>query len=456
MRLRKAVLKRRVNASVALRFAATGLTSHAGMEFIRSYFSRLGLRAKIGRLAGSALPSSDFGRVRMVMLSLILIISGGRRLRHLDYLSGDPVIGRCCGLSRLPSSRTLGRWLRHFDERAVAGLSRLNDELVGAAIDAAGLARLTVDVDGSVVSTGLKVAGAKRGYNPHRRKVPSYYPITAYEAQSGQVLRVQNRPGNVHDGNASLTFLRGLVEQLTPGGRRLEFRMDGAFFRADVLDLLDDAGAEYTIKVPFFDWLGLKERLRSRRRWRRVDETVECFELTLAVRPWGRRERVVIYRKKVYHRTAKNFQLDLFDPDDGYFEYSAIATNKSLSGRYLWHFMCGRGTHEKVYGELKHGFAFNCVPTMDYHANSAWQILSVMAFNLMRGFQVTAGMTQRRSNRKRRAIYRFETIQTLRFRYLRRAGLLLHPAGRTTLDVGCAPPIKETFMNLERQLQKAA
>lgn len=106
--------------------------------------------------------------------------------------------------------------------------------------------------------------------------------------------------------------------------------------------------------------------------------------------PWfdraqgGRRERVVIYRKRVYHRTAKNFQLDLFDPDDGYFEYSAIATNKPLSGRYVWYFMCGRGTHEKVYGELKHGFAFNCVPSMDYHANSAWQILSVMAFNLTR------------------------------------------------------------------------
>lgn len=456
MRLRKAGLKQRVNASAALRFDATGLTSHAGMEFVRAYFSRLGLREKVTRLAGSVLPSSDYGRARMVILTLILIISGGRRLRHVDYLSHDPVIGRGCGMSRLPTSRTLGRWLSRFDEQSVAGLSRLNDELVGAAIDAAGLSRLTVDVDGSVVSTGLKVAGAKRGYNPHRRKVPSYYPITAYEAQSGQVLRVLNRPGNVHDGNASLTFLKGLVEQLKPGGRRLEFRMDGAFFRADVLDLLDDAGAEYAIKVPFFHWLGLKEAIRSRRRWRRIDETVECFELALKVRPWSRRERVLIYRKRVYHRTAKNFQLDLFDPDDGYFEYSAIATNKSLSGRYLWHFMCGRGTHEKVYGELKHGFAFSSVPTMDYHANSAWQVLSVMAFNLMRGFQVTAGIGRRRSNRKRRAIYRFETVQTLRFRYLQRAGLLLRPAGRTTLDVGCAPATRETFLQLERQLQKAA
>jgi len=32
--------------------------------------------------------------------------------------------------------------------------------------------------------------------------------------------------------------------------------------------------------------------------------------------------------------------------------------------------MCGRGVHEKVYGELKSGFAFASVPRMRYAANS--------------------------------------------------------------------------------------
>ena len=70
------------------------------------------------------------------------------------------------------------------------------------------------------------------------------------------------------------------------------------------------------------------------------------------------------------HRTAKNYQLDLFDPDDGYFEYSAIVTNKEVTGRTLRFFMCGRGTHEEVYGELKGDFAFDCLPTQRYHAKS--------------------------------------------------------------------------------------
>ena len=154
--------------------------------------------------------------------------------------------------------------------------------------------------------------------------------------------------------------------------------------------------------------------------------------------------RVVVYRKRVRHRTAKNYQLDLFDPDDGYFEYSAIVTNKEVTGRTLWFFMCGRGTHEKVYGELKGGFAFDCLPTQRYHANSAWQVFSILAFNLMRAMQ--AGTTERRStNRKRRAIRSFQTIQTLRYGFINRAGLLVQPGGRHILDVGNNPMIRERF-----------
>lgn len=123
---------------------------------------------------------------------------------------------------------------------------------------------------------------------------------------------------------------------------------------------------------------------------------------------------MVIYRRRVGHETAKNFQLDLFDPDDGHYGYSAVVTNEALSGPALWHFMCGRGVHEKVYGELKGGFASNCIPTMRYAANSAWQLRSVPAFNLVRGFQVATTAERRRATRKRRSVYRLETIHTRR------------------------------------------
>ena len=49
-----------------------------------------------------------------------------------------------------------------------------------------------------------------RGFNPHHRKDRSYYPLLAHVAQTGHILRLKNRPGNVHDSKQSAAFLREL------------------------------------------------------------------------------------------------------------------------------------------------------------------------------------------------------------------------------------------------------
>jgi hypothetical protein len=459
VRLRTSDLRQRVNADLTLRYEQDGLTSFAGLELLRRFFTRIGLRREIRRFLSDALPRSDYGVCSMVLLVLVLLITGGRRLRHLGYLQGDSLVAKCCGLARLPSIHTVGRWLAHFDEVAVDRLLAWNETLVARGIEACGLKRLTLDVDGSVVSTGLTVEGARRGFNPHHRKVPSYYPITAYEANSGQILRVHNRPGNVHDGKASLAFLDALAAQLEQTGLAdltWECRMDGAFFRSDVIEWLEDWGVEYAIKVPFYQSLDLQSLIARRKRWTRVDDHVDCFEAGVFVEAWQRRLPVTLYRKRTHRQTRKNYQLDLFDPDDGYYEYSAVVSNKAVSGRTLWYFMCGRGAHEKAYAELKSGFAFDCVPTHRYQANSAWQVFNILAFNLTRAFQVATGAKARTMNRKRTPQRQYQSIQTLRFNCINRAGLITRPKGRCTLDVGTSPEVRACFDNIEHALQNAA
>ena len=115
--------------------------------------------------------------------------------------------------------------------------------------------------------------------------------------------------------------------------------------------------------------------------------------------------------------------------------------------------MCGRGGHEKAYGELKSGFAFASVPSMQYAANSAWQLLSVLAFNLMRSFQLatTAGAGRRRASGGRSSPSRRST------RCVRSAssapGVLVHPAGRAPRSMsGSSPPSPNRFERLDRLL----
>ena len=60
------------------------------------------------------------------------------------------------------------------------------------------------------------------------------------------------------------------------------------------------------------------------------------------------------------------------------------------------------------------------------------------------------------ANRKRRTLSRFEHIQTLRYRFLNRAGLLIRPNGRPTLDVGDNPLVRERFESIDTALAIAA
>ena len=85
----------------------------------------------------------------MVLTLLGLILIGGRRVWHLRYELGDPVLARFAGLRRLLASRTVSAWLQRLGEEDVERLGRLNSDLV--AEDLAGRRRLTLDVDGSVV-----------------------------------------------------------------------------------------------------------------------------------------------------------------------------------------------------------------------------------------------------------------------------------------------------------------
>ncbi|NIN72412.1 MAG: transposase, partial [Gemmatimonadetes bacterium] len=168
-------------------------------------------------------------------------------------------------------------------------------------------------------------------------------------------------------------------------------RLDGAFFRREILTFLETSGVEYAIKAPLWDWLGIRDEIRRRRRWKRVRPGLQAFATRLSIPKWGLSLRVVIYRKHVSHRTRKNFQLDLFHPDDGHYEYSAVATNKAVRLRTLWDFMAGRGGHEKTLGELKQHLAFDTIPTQDWDANSTWLLISALTHNVVRQFQLSTG-----------------------------------------------------------------
>src|SRR5512145_1635488 len=230
MRLSVGTLRHVVKRDLPIAFVPQQLTSYGGLELLRRYIRRINLPRRL-QTACAAL-GGDYGGARLALLLLALPYVGARRLEHLQYLVGDPLVRRFTGLGRVPTARTVGNWLRRFTQETLRPLIRLNQDLVLDTLIRLHVPRLTLDVDGTVVRTGATVAWAFRGFNPHHRKDRSYYPLLAHVAQTGHILRIKNRPGNVHDSKQATAFLRELIGAVRGRlGRRvpLEFRMDAAF-----------------------------------------------------------------------------------------------------------------------------------------------------------------------------------------------------------------------------------
>ena len=93
------------------------------------------------------------------------------------------------------------------------------------------------------------------------------------------------------------------------------------------------------MRMPMWDQLGVRQQITSRPTWIGISDRVSACSFRLLIEKWKRSERVVVFRKRISGRPARAFQPDLFQPDDGYYEYSMVVTNKTESDRTMWDFI---------------------------------------------------------------------------------------------------------------------
>jgi hypothetical protein len=160
------------------------------------------------------------------------------------------------------------------------------------------LARLTLDFDGSVLSTGRFAEGTAVGFNRKKKGQRSDYPLFCTIGQTGQVPDVWHRPGNVYDSNGARDFILACVRQIKAILPRckIEARMDSAFFSDDIVRMLDAEGVEFTISVPFGHFVALKTLIENRRRWCHLNGQWSFFETNWKSASWNDRYRFVFVR----------------------------------------------------------------------------------------------------------------------------------------------------------------
>ncbi len=458
MKSSKTAIHRKTHRIPEIKFEDQRLTSFAGLVLYQSLFARLGLKQQLAGCFRHLTVSPIFGHSVVVLLLIVHLLLGYRRLQDIRYYQDDPMVHRLLGLKRLPDVATVSRTLAGLDEASVAHLRQLVRQRVLDQLGGLVLARLTLDFDGSVLSTGRFAEGTAVGFNRKKKGQRSYYPLFCTIAQTGQVLDVWHRPGNVHDSNGARAFILACVREIKAIMPRcvIEARMDSAFFSDDIVRMLDTEGVEFTISVPFERFVALKTLIENRRRWCHLNGQWSFFETNWKPASWNERYRFVFIRSQNRKQYKGAVQLDLFIPYEYGYDFKVIVTNKQTCAKKALTFHNGRGAQEGVFAELKSQTQMDYVPTRTKAGNQTFLLSAVLAHNLNRERQMLCYDKERNTTEKRAPLWCFEQLGTVRRKLIQRAGRLTRPQGQLTLTMSANTAVKSVLLHYLDALKSTA
>ena len=143
-----------------IRFEAQNLTSYSGLILFQHFFSLIGIKERLWSCFRHLKVNPIYGHHVVMMLLVVHLIIGHRRLRDVDYYRDDAMVKRVLGLKRLPDVSTLSRSLASADEQSVGKVRIESRHLVMERLALERCSTVTLDFDGSV----LRYRAPCRGY----------------------------------------------------------------------------------------------------------------------------------------------------------------------------------------------------------------------------------------------------------------------------------------------------
>jgi hypothetical protein len=357
--------------------------------------------------SGAGYQPSEFVQPLVWMLH-----AGGRRLEDLRELRAEQEVLKELGLRAVPDAGTVGDWLRRQGEEGVAGLERVNRELIQKALEPEG-EELILDVD----ATEIEAEKQEAKWTYHH--VQGYMPLVGYV--NGICVGYEFREGNASPGAGILAFAQK-CEAVLPEEKRVYFRSDSAAYQAEVINHYSPPGRTFTITADLD--VAVKREIKNlpETAWkpyrtaddiateREIAETVHTLNVTKQA------FRLIVLR-------WLNPQPNLFESER--YGYHAVATNREESAAEVIWKHNGRGNSENWHKELKVGVGMEQMPCGQKAANALYFAIGVLAYNL----------AQLLKRRVLPASYATATLATLRWKVYRLAGKLVRHARGVILQI---------------------
>jgi hypothetical protein len=404
-----------------LEITKESLTPHAGLILAHEFHLGLGL----DKLLNSTLPSPGSGRgykpSHFVMPIILTLQGGGRDINDIKVIGNDNALREVAHIDRVPDESTIGDWLRRTgaSEKAIAGLSQVNNDITRTMILSGKISDFTLDVDATIIE-----AQKGDGTMAYEGTV-GYQPLLGYLFENRCLLHDEFRKGNESPRGGILNFLKHCETRMPEETRVARFRSDSAAYNVDVTDYCDGKKEkiEYTITAEWdaavkeaYENISANEWSRfiaaSSHKLREVAETVHSFNK-------GRSAFRLIFVRDV------ETQKDMFGSQT---RVHALITNiaqtkKDAVSVVEWHNQ--RGTMENFNKELKYGFGMRHLPCGQFEANAAWFRIGAIAYNLFMMQQAYALPPE-----LQRA-----TVETVRWNIYQIAGRVVRHGGQKILKV---------------------
>ena len=426
------------SALVQIAASTQQLTSHAGLVLVRELAGRLGVAELLDRVTVKK-RSRGYSPAQAILGLCETLIAGGECLDDVALLRGDSAQELLRGHG-LPEPTTLGRFLRRFTLGHLGQLNRALDELFARVHPLLERETVTLDLDASYIEHHGSVGSRQGTRGTYKGKV-CWHPLLCFVGETGEWLHAKLRNGHAGASTGATRFLDECLRRL-PVGVRIFLRADEGFWGQDFFAELERKQITYAVGAPLIASVRNRISEIAEREWRPscYREGSEVASFRWRPTSWKQERRFVVRRDPV--ETGEQLTLEGRE-----WHYWAIVTNdseRSADELECWH--RAKANLENQIKEAKLGLGLDNLPCQSFHANWAYLLCTLLAFNLLAWLKLLALPERERTSYAKR----------LRFRFIAVAGSVGRSGRGLVLRLSAGYPLLNDFLETLQRIRGLA
>ena len=426
------------SAMVGVAASTQQLTSHAGLVLVRELADRLGVRELLDRVTVKK-RGRGYSPGQAILGLCETLIAGGECLDDIAFLRGDSAQELLRGHG-LPEATTLGRFLRRFSLGHIGQLNRALEELFARVHPLLDRETVTLDLDATYIEHHGPVGSRQGTRGTYKGKV-CWHPLLCFVGETGEWLHAKLRNGHAAASTGATRFLDECLRRL-PEGARLFLRADEGFWGQHFFADCERKQITYAVGAPLIASVRVRISEIAEQDWRPASYRGGSQVASFRWRPksWKQQRRFIVRRDPV--ETGE--QLTLEGREWHYWALVSNDSQRSADELECWH--RGKANLENQIKEAKLGLGLDNLPCKSFHANWAYLLCTLLAFNLLAWLKLLALPERERSS----------YVKRLRFRFIGVAGTVGRSGRRLVLRLSAGYPLLTDFIETLQRIRGLA